>query len=193
MKNIFTLFLFATCTFIQAQLPVPDHIVIIMFQNKGYSQIVGSSSAPYINSLLADTNTAVFTQSYALTHPSQPNYLMLYSGSAQGVNSDNIPTNTPFTTCNLGASLISKGFTFGGYSESMPSAGYLGTNTSLYYRKHNPWSDWQGTQNNNVPASVNQPFSSFPTNFNLLPNISFVVPNIINCMHDGTITQGDNW
>jgi len=178
---------------LSAQLPKPNHIVIVMFQNKAYSQIVGSSNAPYINSLIADTNTALFTQSYALTHPSQPNYLMLYSGSNQGVTNDNVPTNTPFTTCNLGASLLASAFTFTGYSESMPSPGYLGNSTSLYFRKHNPWSDWQGTKSNNVPASVNQPFTSFPTNYDLLPDVCFVIPNIINCMHDGTVQQGDTW
>jgi hypothetical protein len=183
----------AAISMCKAQLPRPSHIVVVMFQNKSYSEIVGSSNAPYINSLLNDTNAAVLTQYYALTHPSQPNYLLLYSGSNQGVTTDDIPANTPFTTCNLGASLISGGFTFTGYSESMPSEGYLGANTSLYYRKHNPWSDWQGTQGNGVPPSVNQPFSSFPSNYNSLPDVCFVVPNIVNCMHNGTIQQGDDW
>ncbi|MGZ4098194.1 MAG: alkaline phosphatase family protein [Bacteroidia bacterium] len=193
MKKILLVFLIITTKYTFAQLPKPDHIVVVMFQNKNYSSIVGSSNAPYINSLIADTNTALFTQSYALTHPSQPNYLMLYSGSNQGVTTDIVPTNTPFTTCNLGASLLSAGHTFTGYSESMPSPGYLGISTSLYYRKHNPWSDWQGTGPNALPASVNQPFTSFPGNYNLLPDVAIVVPNIINCMHDGTIQQGDTW
>jgi hypothetical protein len=193
MKKFLLNVLLIGATLCNAQLPRPDHIVVVMFQNKGYTQIVGSGNAPYINSLLNDTNAATLTQYYVLTHPSQPNYLMLYSGANQGVTSDDISPNTPFTTCNLGASLISGGFTFIGYSESMPSAGYLGTNTSLYYRKHNPWSNWQGTQNNGVPPAVNQPFTSFPSNYNSLPDVCFVIPNIINCMHDGTIQQGDDW
>jgi acid phosphatase len=193
MKKLLLNLLLFGAALCNAQLPRPDHIVVVMFQNKGYTRIVGSDSASYINSLLNDTNAATLSQYYALTHPSQPNYLMLYSGSSQGVTTDDIPANTPFTTCNLGAVLISGGFTFIGYSESMPSAGYLGANTSLYYRKHNPWSDWQGTQANGIPPSVNQPFSSFPSDYNVLPNVSFVVPNIINCMHNGTIQQGDDW
>ena len=193
MKKFILLLLLIVSGYADAQLPKPDNIVIIMFQNKDYTQIVGSPNAPYINSLIADTNTALLTQSYALVHPSQPNYLMLYSGSNQGVTDDNVPAKTPFTTCNLGSSLLAATLTFTGYSESMPSAGYLGTATSLYARKHNPWSDWQGTQTNGVPAKVNQPFSSFPGDYNLLPTVSIIVPNIINCMHDGSILQGDTW
>jgi hypothetical protein len=30
----------------------PSHVVFVWFENKGYSKIVGSSSAPYINSLI---------------------------------------------------------------------------------------------------------------------------------------------
>jgi hypothetical protein len=192
-KKIFFAFFALQIHSALAQIPKPDHIVIIMFQNKDYAQIVGSSNAPYINSFLSDTNTALFTQSYALTHPSQPNYLMLYSGSNQGVTNDIIPTNTPFTNCNLGASLINKGYSFTGYSEDMPSVGYLGDQTSLYFRKHNPWSDWQGTGANNIPPGSNQPFSAFPSDYNNLPNVCFIIPNINNCMHNGTIAQGDSW
>jgi hypothetical protein len=184
---------FLQTTFGQTALPKPAHTVIVMFENKGYSQIVGSASAPYINSLLADTNTALLTQSYALGHPSQPNYLMLFSGSNQGVTSDTISSATPFTTCNLGASLIQNGVSFSGYCEDLPSVGYLGAIAGLYYRKHNPWSNWQGTLANNLPASVNLPFTDFPTNYNLLSDVSFVVPNINNCMHNGSISLGDSW
>lgn len=177
----------------QPLLPRPDHIVIALFENKGFSQIVGSANAPYINSLIADTNTALFTQSYALTHPSQPNYLMLFSGADQGVTGDTVPTATPFTSCNLGASLIQAGFTFTGYCEDMPAPGFLGTHNGLYYRRHNPWSNWQGSFSNDLDTFVNQPFTVFPANYNLLPDVSFVIPNINNSMHYGSVALGDSW
>ena len=59
--------------------PTPDHVVIVIEENHAYTQIIGSSSAPYINSLAA--GGALMTQSFGITHPSQPNYLDLYSGS----------------------------------------------------------------------------------------------------------------
>ena len=64
--------------------PRPDHVVIVIEENHSYGEIIGSSFAPYINSLA--TRGALFTQSYAITHPSQPNYLDLFSGSNQGVS-----------------------------------------------------------------------------------------------------------
>ncbi|MCW3077841.1 MAG: acid phosphatase [Bacteroidetes bacterium] len=190
LKSLFFLITFSIV--IKAQIPRPDHVVMVMFENKGYSQIVGSSSAPFINALISDTNTALLSNSYALTHPSQPNYIRLYSGAEQGVYDNNLPANTPFTTCNLGASLLAGEFTFKGYSESMPSEGFLGS-TSLYVRRHNPWSNWQGYQANNIPPSVNQPFTAFPSDFNQLADVSIVVPNLINCMHDGSVQDGDTW
>ncbi len=170
-----------------ATVPAFDHIVIVIEENHGYSQIIGSSSAPYINSLAQQG--ANFTNSHGVTHPSQPNYLALFSGSTQSVTNDNCPLT--FSGNNLGNQLITNSRTFTGYSESMPSAGYTGCSyNSLYYRKHNPWVDFT-----NLASSVNQPFTSFPssTNYTSLPSVSIVVPNQQDDMHDGTIQQADTW
>ena len=181
----------------QAQIPKPDHVVIVLMENHDYSQIVSASSAPYMNSLLSDSNAAVFSQSFALTHPSQPNYIMLFSGDNQGVVDDNLPATFPFTAANLGAALIAKGFTFAGYSEDLPSAGSNVATSGTYARKHNPWVNWQGTGQNGIPSSSNQPLTAFPTNFSTLPTVSFVIPNMTNDMHNGTdptrITTADTW
>src|SRR6476646_9590921 len=100
-------------------LPRPDHIVIVVEENHSFEQIVGSASAPYINSLAA--SGALFTNAHAVEHPSQPNYLDLFSGSNQGVTSDACPQS--FSTPNLASELISKGLTFGGYAEDLPDTG----------------------------------------------------------------------
>ncbi len=175
-------------------LPVPAHILIVMDENHAYEEIMGDSSAyaPYINSFTTDTDAAVFTQSYALTHPSQPNYLMLFSGDDQGVTSDDI-SSTQFTTCNLGASLLANGLSFIGYSEDLPSVGYLGTTSGLYARKHNPWSNWQGSSGNAIPQSSNVPYTLFPSNFDSLPTVSFVMPDLDDDMHSASIAAGDTW
>lgn len=44
-----------------------------------------------------------------------------------------------------------------------------------------------------IPASAQMPFTSFPTNYNDLPDVSFVIPNLDDDMHDGSISQGDTW
>ncbi|MBX7046792.1 MAG: T9SS type A sorting domain-containing protein [Ignavibacteria bacterium] len=189
---LITLFFYSPASF-AAVIPRPAHIVICIMENRGYNQIIGSAQAPYINSLANDSKGALFTNSHGLTHPSQPNYLMLYSGSNQGVIDDATPSNFPFLTPNLGAFLINAGFKFTGYCEDLPSVGYNGTVQGSYYRKHNPWCNWQTAPANGYPITVNQPFTAYPSNFDSLPAVSFVVPNIINDMHDGTIPQGDAW
>ena len=165
--------------------PAFDHIVLVMFENKASSQIT-SSSAPYFQSLAAQG--ASFSQSYAITHPSQPNYIALLSGSTQGVTSDDCPKT--FSGTNLAAQLIGAGRTFKGYSESMPSNGYTGCASGTYQRKHNSWVDFS-----NVPAASNLTYASFPSsaNYASLPTVSFVTPNMCNDMHDCSIGTGNTW
>ncbi|MFI7602470.1 alkaline phosphatase family protein [Actinoplanes sp. NPDC049681] len=162
-----------------------DHIVLVMFENKSNSQIT-SSSAPYFKSLA--TQGASFSQSYAITHPSQPNYIALFSGSTQGVTSDACPKT--FSGDNLGAQLIGAGLTFKGYSESMPSDGYTGCSSGRYQRKHNSWVDFSS-----VPAASNLTYASFPdsSNYASLPTVAFVTPNMCNDMHDCSISTGNTW
>jgi len=176
-----------------AQLPKPSHIVIVIEENHAYSDIIGNSSAPYINGLVNGSLSSLFTQSYGITHPSQPNYLLLFSGDNQGVTDDNVPSGTPFNANNLGAELLQKGFTFMGYSEDLPSVGYTGASSGSYKRKHNPWVNWQDATTNGIPSSLNVPLTDFPSDYSTLPTVSFVIPNQNNDMHDGSVSTGDSW
>jgi hypothetical protein len=182
---------------VYSQPPVSDHVIFVIFENHSYNQIMGNSAAPYLNSLISNSATALFTQSYAMTHPSQPNYLMLFSGSDQGVTNDDVPKNLPFTSPNLGAALLQAGRTFAGYSEDLPSIGFNGKSSGDYARKHNPWVNWQGAETNGIPAALNLPLSSFPSNYDWLPNVSFVIPNQNHDMHNGAdperINKADAW
>lgn len=174
-------------------LPRPDHIVLVIEENHSYSQIIGSPDAPYVNELAAQG--ALFTQSFGITYPSQPNYLSLFSGSTQAITDNSCPQT--FTTANLGHALLSARLTFVGYSEDLPEAGSLICSIGLYARKHNPWVNWQDSLTNGLPATVNQPMTSFPTDFSRLPTVSIVVPNQVNDMHHGknpeAIQNGDRW
>ncbi|WIM99252.1 alkaline phosphatase family protein [Actinoplanes oblitus] len=166
-----------------AAVPAFDHIVLVMFENKSASQLT-SSSAPYFTSLAGQG--AKFTQSYAITHPSQPNYIALFSGGTQGVTNDDCPKN--FTGANLGNQLIAAGRGFTGYSEAMPSDGYTGCSSGTYRRKHNSWVDFA-----NVPAASNRTFAGFPSDYTKLPTVAFVSPDMCNDMHDCSIATGDTW
>jgi hypothetical protein len=178
-------------------LPKPDHILVVIMENHSYDQIIGSSAAPHINALANDGNSALFTQSFAIEHPSQPNYLDFYSGWNQGITGDGQPSNMPFTTPNLGRELIDSGFTFATYSEDLPTVGFGGATSGNYAQKHNPASEWMGTGTNQIPTTTNQPFTAFPTDFTQLPTVCYVIPNLNDDMHNGsdpaTITTGDAW
>jgi len=166
------------------QSSTPAHIVVVMEENRSFSEIIGSSVAPYINSLAAAG--ALFTQSFAVAHPSQPNYLALFSGSTQGVTNDSCPHT--FLGPSLESQLVAAGKTFSGYSEGLPQPGSSVCTAGEYARKHAPWADFSQDE-----SSDNQPFSSFPSDFSQLPLVSFVIPNLMDDMHDGTIQQGDAW
>jgi acid phosphatase len=163
-----------------------DHVVVVMMENESATSIFGSSSTPYIHSLASQG--VRFTQSHAVTHPSEPNYLALFSGSRQGISDDSCPNN--FSGKSLGSQLLAAGLSFKGYSESMPGNGYTGCSSNGYVRKHNPW-----VMFSNIPASSNLTFAAFPAsgNYSSLPTVSFVIPNQCNNMHDCSLATGDAW
>jgi hypothetical protein len=174
-------------------LPVYDKIVVVVEENHSLQSVLGSGAAPYLDSLAA--GGARFTNMFAVTHPSQPNYLHLFSGAHQGVYDNDVPPAL-FTTANLGAAVREAGKSFVGYSESMPEVGFTGASADggRYARRHNPWVNWQSTGGaHQLPPEVNQPFTAFPTDFATLPSLSIVVPNNDNNAHDGTLATMDNW
>ncbi len=171
--------------------PAYDHVVLAIFENKRQSQIIGARDAPYLNSLAAQG--ANFTQAFALRHPSQPNYLDLFSGSNQGVTDNSCPHT--FTSDNLAHQLISRGRTFVGYAEGLPSAGSSvceSGGADGYWRKHAPWTNFSNLNQ----TTVSRPYSAFPTDYTQLPTVSWVVPNQCNDMHnvpDCSVSTGDTW
>lgn len=178
----------------QRVVPKPEHVVVVMFENKDFAQVYDTSIAPYLQTLINDPMTAVFTNSLAMGHPSQPNYFWWFSGDDQGITTNDRPPHK-FNTPNLASELIKAGYSFCSYSEDLPFPGFDGdtSESGLYVRRHNPVTNWTGLGLNQVSPDLNQPFSAFPPNYDLLPTFSFIVPNMINGMHDGTITQGDIW
>src|SRR5262245_21702919 len=99
--------------------PHLDHVIVVVMENKNFSQV---STQPYTASLIA--SGTLLSNSYAVTHPSQPNYLALWSGSTQGVSNNNCPApGSPFTTENLGHAVQAAGLTWRAYSEGLPAAG----------------------------------------------------------------------
>jgi len=168
-----------------AYVPHYDHVVLVIMENTNENAILGDTiNAPYLNQLANDG--AQFTNSFANTHPSQPNYLALFSGSTQGITDDSCPHLFP--GANLGSQLLNAGLGFAGYSESMPVDGYTNCLSYPYARKHNPWVNFR-----RLPAAVNLTFDAFSTDFDMLPTLAIVVPNLCNDMHDCSRLVGDTW
>ena len=161
------------------RVPRFKHVVIVIEENKSYQDIIGSPYTPYINSLAAQG--ASFTYAHGEVHPSQPNYLALFSGSTQekqGVVGDKcLESGQVLKGPDLAGALRMQGYSFGGFSEDLPSPGFTGCpenddKHAPYVRKHNPWVNFE-----DVPASVNLPWTMFPKDYSQLPTISFVIPN----------------
>jgi len=178
---------------------VYDHIVIVVMENKNYEDIIVryKSAAPYINDTLK-AEGANLTQMYAEEHRSQGNYFWLLSGSNQKVGfGDKIPLK-PIGASSLGEQLIRTGRSFKGYSEDLPTIGSRVPQSGLYARKHVPWISFSNIPNGTTVAnSSNLRFKDFPSDYSSLPTISFVIPNLVNDMHDGvkpsSILAGDTW
>ncbi len=191
-----------------AGLPVYDHIVIVVEENKDYQEIIGNASAPYINDVLKKEG-ASFSRMYGEEHFSQGNYYWMFSGDNQNIGFiDQVPSETnhfdyPFKTANMGEQLIKKGLSFKGYSESLPEIGFTVDKASagLYARKHVPWISFANVPNGTtVATSSNLRFADFPADpsqYDTLPTVAFVIPNLDNDMHNGPITEsipaGDRW
>ncbi|HEY8314714.1 MAG TPA: alkaline phosphatase family protein [Candidatus Baltobacteraceae bacterium] len=159
-----------------------SHVTVVMMENVPYEQIIGNGQAPYINGLAS--SGALLTNSHGVTHPSQPNYLALFSGSTQGVTDDACPYT--FNSANVASEMIAKGYTFAGLSENLPSDKAACTGGSLYGRRHNPWADFS-----NVPASDSLAYTG-PL-YTLPADLTFVVPNTCDDMHDCSISSADGW
>lgn len=177
-----------------ASIPRPDHIIIVWFENKGYSQIIGKSNAPYINSLIS--KGTLFTNAHGLTHPSYPNYIALFSGSTQGISSNSCISGAPKTATTLYNQLGKVGALLRWYSEDLPEIGSTVCSSGDYVERHNPITIFS-----QVPSDNNRPFYLLDaalkddplTRYKKLPEVMMVTPNLENDMHDGSIQTGDAW
>ncbi|MGP8051151.1 MAG: alkaline phosphatase family protein [Desulfobaccales bacterium] len=187
-----------------AGLPVYDHIVIVMEENKDYEEVIGKSYAPYINNVLKKEG-ANFTRMYGEEHFSQGNYFWMFSGDNHNIGfTDEIPSEKnplyPFKP-SLGERLINKRLSFKGYAEDLPTIGFTGDRAGNYVRKHVPWISFANVpKGTTVATSSDLRFADFPSpgHYETLPRVAFVIPNLINDMHDPrdikkSIPAGDKW
>ena len=173
-------------------MPQVSHVFVIVEENHSYSEVVGSSSMPYLNGLIS--TGALATQYFANTHPSLPNYFVLTTGAT-------ITNNDGFTGIvsqdNVVRALTNAGKSWKCYAESLPSAGYLGTDAGAYLQHHVPFVYFSDVENDPAQAANVVPFTQLAIDLasNNLTDYSFIVPDIYDDAHScpgGAATCADS-
>ena len=188
--------------------------MVILEENEGYSQIIGSSSAPYLNGLA--TTYASATNWYAVQHNSPHDYLDLIVGSDLG-----LPSGQPYSVTTLVDELHAGGIPSQAYMESMPSNCAKGSSSNgLYDTNHNPFVHFTKYSSSSGGWCSSADLSSegvvpYPGSGGLVsalnganaPDFVFLVPNDCDEMHGDTssgspcasssnsqlIKAGDTW
>jgi hypothetical protein len=175
-----------------ATVPAYDHVFVVVMENKAYGSIVGSTAAPYFNSMLG--SGALATSYYAVTHPSLPNYLALVGGSTFGIGSD--CTTCWISAVNIADRIEAAHKSWKAYEESMPSACLIG-DSYPYAQKHNPLVYFNDVRTNTTRCRSHiVPITQMKTDLALAsttPSFGFITPNMCSDTHDCSVATGDSW
>ncbi|MGD0220119.1 MAG: alkaline phosphatase family protein [Acidimicrobiales bacterium] len=164
------------------RVPSYHHVVWILMENEGYTNIIGSPAAPYLNGLAASCGLA--SNYAAVSHPSLPNYIALTSGSTQGITDDAEPSAHRLSVASVFSELAGD---WRALEESMPENCDKVTSGD-YAARHNPavyYTDLTTTcPKDDIP--LRQPL-------NLSAAFTFITPNICDDMHSCPVATGDAW
>jgi phosphatidylinositol-3-phosphatase len=188
-------------------------VFIILMENHNWSQIQGSSSAPYINNtLLPQSSFATQYFNPPGIHPSEPNYIWLEAGNNNTgditFTTDNDPsaTNSTSTTQHIATLLKNAGISWKTYQENISGTVCPLSSSGEYAAKHNPFVFFQDSTGNNNPndpycIAHNRPYTELASDLtnNTVSSYNFITPNLCDDMHDSCaptndpIKQGDTW
>jgi acid phosphatase len=165
-------------------------VVVVVEENHSYSSVINNASMPYLNSLAK--NYSLLTNFYANTHPSIGNYFEMTTGQ---IITNNDSYSGTVNVDNVVRELMLSGKTWKSYAESLPSVGYLGLASGAYVKRHNPLAYFTDVANSSTERARLVPFTQFSKDLasNSLPTFSFVVPNVNNDAHSGSLSTADNW
>ena len=166
------------------------HVIWLWMENHSYSEVIGSSSAPFLNSLARRCGLA--TNDHNITHPSLPNYVAATSGLGQSQLDPFRSDCGPSASCSTAApSIFGQTPSWRAYQESMP-APCPRSDSGTYAVRHNPplyFRALSGCAQKDLPL----PALHSALRRNSLPAFSFVTPNLCNDTHDCSVQTGDGW
>ena len=170
--------------------PRYQHIFLMVMENSSYDDIIGSSHAPHLNALAKQYGLA--TNYWAVTHPSEPNYIAMIGGSFFGIADDNSYRQNALTQPNLGSQLEAAQLTWKSYQQALPAPGYTGetysANGEVYASKHNPFMNflpyYSASQRAAELAKI-VPATQLAADLasGAVPSFSFISPGLCSDMH----------
>jgi hypothetical protein len=168
-----------------------SRVAVIVMENKEASEVIGNPAAPYTNALAR--RYALATQSYAVTHPSLPNYLALTSGSTHGVTSD--CTACTVAGANLVDQLESARTSWRAYLEDYPGGCFAGAGSGEYAKKHNPFIYYDDVSSSRSRCANLVGFGALARDLRSerLPAFSWITPNLCDDTHDCSVAVGDRF
>lgn len=171
------------------------HVMIIVEENHSFDQVIGNRDMPFFNRLARTYGLA--TNYAGVSHPSEPNYLAMVSGSIWDNPQDRTPQEGSYPGPTLVDQLAARGVAWRAYLEDMPRACDL-TDTygpGGYDVNHNPFLYFRSIRGTPAQCAHDVPFSQFAGDLragSAAPFV-FVAPNLTHDMHDGTPAQADAW
>jgi phosphatidylinositol-3-phosphatase len=174
-----------------SRVPRLSHVAVVVMENQEYGSIIGNRAAPYVNHL-ADT-AALATASYAVSHPSLPNYLSLTGGSTFAIDSD--CTDCHIAARNLVDQLEAAHISWKAYMQGMPSPCFTGASSGLYAKKHDPFIYYDDIRLNPSRCAHVVPAAQLDSDLaaGAMPRFSWITPNLCNDMHDCGVATGDRY
>jgi hypothetical protein len=168
-----------------------SHVVVIVMENEEETDILGNPAAPYANALARRYGLA--TQSYAIAHPSLPNYLALTGGAVDGVSSD--CTDCQVAARNIVDQLAAARISWRAYLEGLPGNCFRGSEAGGYAKKHNPFIYYDDIARSPQRCSHLVGFGELARDLRdaALPTFAWITPNLCDDGHDCGVPGGDRF
>ena len=180
-------------------------VFLVVMENHNWNELVGKSTAPYLNSLLRLGAHAERYYNPPRIHPSEPNYLWLEAGSNLGVTNDAPPRVNHRRAPHLTQLLDEAGISWRAYAEDISGTRCPLGDSGRYAPRHVPFLFFDDVTDGGNPESRTciahvRPFGELAGDLTAgrVARYNFITPNLCDDMHDGCVPsgkveQGDRW